>query len=197
MLFDILKAKANIWTDDLLNDLWRKKKETEPKPEPEPEIEIVSWTDGTSAQIKEMLNAEKAGKINTSDYWNVGDKRVINLSAISAYSVGGVEIIAAQSAQTIELALAHKGLYKDANNQSVSWIVTFVDCLSQKGKMNGTNTNNGSWNDSDIRTYLNDYVFSAMSEDDQTLFTQFKTITANPYNGTILETAIDNLFHAC
>lgn len=156
-------------------------------------IDIVSWADGTSAQIKAMLDAEKAGQINTADYWNVGDKRAFQLSAISAFSKDGVEIIAAQPAQTLEIALAHKGLYTDANNQTVRWVIAFVDCLAMQGKMNGTNTNSGSWDGSAISEYLNDYVFPAMSADDRALFTQFKTITADPYNGTTLETSVDNL----
>lgn len=194
MLFNILKAKKNIITNDLFSDLWKKKNSQQPQPEPQPQpIEIVSWSEGTSAQIKAMLDAEKAGQIDTSEYWNVGDKRTFHLSAIAAYSVGGVEIIGAQSAQDVEIALAHKGLYKDSNNDTVSWVVSFVDCLNQQGKMNSTNTNSGSWEDSAIRTYLNDYVFEAMSEDDQAIFKQFKTITAEPYNGTTLETSIDYL----
>lgn len=159
----------------------------------QPSVEIVSWSQGTSEQIKSMLNAEKAGQINTADHWNVGDKRTFHLSAISAYSVGGIEIIAAQPAQDIEIALAHKGLYVDVNNKTVCWVVSFVDCLNQQGKMNATNTNSGSWEDCDIRTYLNDYVFQAMSAEDKAIFTQFKTITANPYNGTVLETSNDYL----
>ena len=193
MLFDILKAKSNMLTDDLFSDLWKKKKGGSPDPEPEPEVDIVSWADGTSAQIKAMLNAEKAGQINTADHWNVGDKRIFQLSAIAAYSVGGVEIIAAQPAQEIEIALAHKGLYKDTDNNTVSWIVSFVNCLAMQGKMNGTNTNSGSWEDADIREYLNDYVFPAMSAEDRAIFTQFNTITADPYNGTVLETSNDYL----
>lgn len=195
MLFDILKAKSNILTDDLFSDLWKKKKggSPEPEPDPEPEVDIVSWADGTSAQIKAMLDAEKAGKINTADHWNVGDKRSFQLSAIPAYSVDGVEIIAAQSAQEIEIALSHKGLYKDTDNNTVSWVVSFVNCLGAQGKMNSTNTNSGSWEGADIRTYLNDYVFQAMSADDRAIFTQFKTITADPYNGTVLETSNDYL----
>lgn len=156
-------------------------------------VEIVSWTNGTSSQIKAMLDAEKAGQIDTSDYWKVGDKRLFQLSPISAYTKNGVEIIPAQSAQTIEIALAHKGLYKDVNDKTCSWVVSFVNCLSQQGKMNGTNTNSGSWKDADVRTYLNDYVFPAMTEEDKALFMQFKTITANPYNGTVLETTNDYL----
>lgn len=163
------------------------------KPHGSHPVEIVSWSNGTAAQIKAMLDAEKAGQINTADYWNVGDKRTFHLSAISAYSVNGVEIIAAQPAQDVEIALAHKGLYKDANNNTVRWVITFVDCLAQKGKMNGTNTNSGSWNDAAIRTYINNYVFPAMSAEDKAIFTQFKTVTANPYNGTSLETSVDYL----
>ena len=149
MLFDIFKAKSNILTDELFSDLWKKKKgvspEPDPDPEPEPEVDIVSWADGTSAQIKAMLDAEKAGRINTADHWNVGDKRSFQLSAIPAYSVNGVEIIAAQSAQEIEIALAHRNLYKDTNDQTVSWVAAFVDCLAEQGKMNSTNTNSGTW----------------------------------------------------
>lgn len=156
-------------------------------------VEIVSWSTGTVAQLKAMLDAEKAGQMNTSDYWNVGDKRSFQLSAIPAYSKNGVEIIAAQSAQTVEIALAHKGLYVSTNNQTVCWVVSFVNCLAIQGKMNGTATNSGSWDDSAVREYLNDYIFPAMSVDDQTLFTQFKTIAANPYNGTTLETSLDYL----
>lgn len=197
MLFDILKVKSNFITEDLFIDLWRKKKgagpEPGPGPEPEPEVEIVSWVDGTTAQIKAMLDAEKAGKINTADYWNVGDKRTFHLSAISAFSKNGVEIIAAQPEEDVEIALAHKGLYKDVSDNTVRWIVSFVDCLNNQGKMNGTGTNSGSWDGAAIREYLNDYVFPAMTAADQALFTQFKTITANPYNGTVLETSIDYL----
>lgn len=187
MLFDILKAKSNIITDNLFCDLWMNHSGGETP------IETVSWADGTAAQIKAMLNAEKAGKLDTSDYWSVGDKRTFHLSAIPAFTDNGVEIIAAQSAQDIELALAHKGLYIAADNKTVCWVVSFVDCLAKQGKMNGTNTNSGSWNDSAIRTYLNDYVFPAMSQDDRAIFTQFKTITAEPYNGTTLETSLDYL----
>lgn len=194
MLVNKLKAISNILTDDLFSDLWKKNRQKQPQPEPQPQpVEIVSWSQGTSAQIKAMLDAEKAGQIDTSEYWNVGDKRTFHLSAIAAYSVGGFEIIGAQSEQDVEIALAHKGLYKDSNNDTVSWVVSFVDCLNKQGKMNSTNTNSGSWEDSAIRAYLNDYVFEAMSEDDQAIFKQFKTITAEPYNGTTLETSIDCL----
>ena len=189
MLFDVLKAKSGLMTDDLFSDLWNRGK-TESADE---DVDIVAWSDGTAAQIKAMLKAERNGQIDTSDYWKVGDKRTFHLSAMPAFSKNGVEIIAAQSAQDVEIALAHKGLYKDTNNNTVCWVVSFVDCLAQQGKMNGTNTNSGSWDDTAIREYLNDYVFPAMSTYDQTIFTEFKTVTANPYNGTVLETSNDYL----
>ena len=193
MLFEILKTKSGILNPDLFTDVWKASGGKKPSPEPEPEVEIVSWADGTAAQIKAMLDAEKSGQIDTADHWSVGDKRTFHLSAIPAYSKGGVEIIGAQSAQDVEIALAHKGLYKDANNDTVCWVVSFVDCLAQQGKINATNTNSGSWDDSDIREYLNNYVYQAMSEDDKAIFRQFKTITAEPYNGATLETSIDFL----
>lgn len=197
MLFDILKAKSNIITNDLFSDLWKKNRSEDSDSGDDSgddtDVDIVSWADGTAAQIKAMLDAEKAGKINTADSWSVGDKRTFHLSAIPAFTKNGVEIIGAQAAQDVEIALAHKGLYTAANNQTVCWVVAFVDCLAQQGMMNGTNTNSGSWNGAAIREYLNDYVFQAMSAEDRAIFTQFKTVTANPYNGTVLETSLDYL----
>lgn len=156
-------------------------------------IEIVSWSSGTIEQIKAMVTAEKAGKINTANYWNVGDKRAFHLAPISAFTKNGVEIVAAQPSQTLEIALAHKGLYNDSSDNVVSWIVSFANCLAIQGKMNGTNTNAGSWDDSNMREYINDYVFPAMSTDDRALFTQFKTVTAKTYNGSEVETSLDYL----
>lgn len=46
-------------------------------------VKIVTWADGTYDEISAMLDAHYAGNIDISDYWNVGDERIIDMSFIS------------------------------------------------------------------------------------------------------------------
>lgn len=54
--------------------------------EPE-DLKIVTFADGTDAEIAKMIEAHYAGKINIGDYWAVGDKRTIHHNAMAATSV--------------------------------------------------------------------------------------------------------------
>lgn len=46
-------------------------------------LEIVTFADGTDAQIKAMLDAHYNGEIDIADYWTVGNTRKISLNAIT------------------------------------------------------------------------------------------------------------------
>lgn len=52
-------------------------------------VKIVSWADGTYDEIAAMLDAHYAGRIDISDYWNVGDERIIPISSVSSSSSVG------------------------------------------------------------------------------------------------------------
>ena len=47
------------------------------------EIKIVSFASATSTELAEMLNAHYNGDIDISDYWSIGDSRIISLSEMS------------------------------------------------------------------------------------------------------------------
>lgn len=158
------------------------------KPDP---YENITWADGTDAQIAEMVAAADAGKINLSDYWSVGDTRTVQLSAMSATGVDE-----SHNAQTVELVLMHAGGY-DLNSavasgrSKCSFIVGMKNCLATGGYMNSSETNSGSWDGSARRTWCNNVFKAAMPSTLLPIFKQFKTITAESYNGMTLKTSVD------
>ena len=151
----------------------------------------ISWANGTDAQIAEMVAAADAGVINLSDYWSVGDTRTVQLSAMSATGVDE-----SHNAQTVELVLMHAGGY-DLNSAvasgrtKCSFVVGMKDCLVNSGYMNSSDTNSGSWDGSARRTWCNNVFKAAMPSSLLPIFKQFKTITAETYNGSTLKTSVD------
>jgi len=67
-------------------------------------MNIPSWADATDAQIEQLLQMHYNGDINLHDYWNVGDKRTVHMSAIEATSD-----FPAINEQDITITLANKG----------------------------------------------------------------------------------------
>lgn len=154
-------------------------------------FKLVSWADGSAANIVKMVAAADAGTITLSDYWAVGDTRRITLSAMDATGVGE-----SHKEQQVDLVLLHAGDYKlnsavSSGRTTCSFVVGLKDCLAEAGYMNSSNTTSGSWNGSLRRAWCNSVFKNAMPSDLVGIFKQFKTITANPYNGTTLETTVD------
>lgn len=154
-------------------------------------VKIVDWADGTDAEICNMVAAADQGKINLADYWSVGDTRTVQLSAMAATGVGE-----SHAAQTVELVIMHSGGYDlntavTSGRNKCSFVVGMKDCLAAGGYMNSTDTNIGSWNGSSRRTWCNNVFKNAMPSSLLPIFKQFKTITAETYNGTALKTSVD------
>lgn len=154
-------------------------------------LDIVSWADGTDAQIVAMVAAADRGEINLSDYWAVGDTRTVHLSAMAATGVGE-----SHAEQDVELVLMHAGEYKlnsavESGRDTCSFVVGMKDCLNETGYMNSTDTNSGSWEGSARRTWCNSVFKGAIPSSLLPIFKQFNTITAETYNGTTLKTSVD------
>lgn len=158
------------------------------KPDP---YENITWADGTYEEICSMVEAADRGDINLVDYWNVGDSRQVQLSFMPATGVGEYH-----NAQTVELVLMHAGGY-DLNEAVISgrsqcsFVVGMKDGLNNNGYMNSSNTNNGSWDGCARRTWCNNVFKNAIPSSLLPIFKQFKTITAETYNGTTLKTSVD------
>ena len=147
---------------------------------------FVTWAGGTDEEIVKMVKLADAGLINLSDYWAVGDTRTVHLSAMSATGVGE-----SHAEQDVELVLMHEGGYELADGSTCNFVVGQKDLLAEKGYMNATDTNSGSWEESARRTWCNSVYKNAIPNTLQPIFKQFKTITAETYNGTTLKTSLD------
>lgn len=141
---------------------------------------IVSWANGTDAQIVSMVNSADNGEINLSNYWAVGDIRTITLT----------------NNEQVDLVIMHAGLY-DLNTPvasgrtKCSFIVGLKDSLASTRSMNSSNTNSGSWNGCAMRTWINNDFKALIPTSLLPIFKQFKTITAQTYNGSTNQTSID------
>ena len=154
-------------------------------------VKTVTWANGTDEEIVAMVEAADQGVINLSDYWAVGDIRTVQLSAMSATGVGE-----SHAAQQVDLVLMHAGGY-DLNaavasgRTKCSFVVGLKDSLTEAGYMNSSDTNSGSWNGSARRTWCNNVFRNAIPSTLRAIFKQFKTVTAQTYNGSTNQTSVD------
>ena len=149
-------------------------------------LKIVTWAGGTDEEIVAMVEAADKGEINLADYWAVGDTRTVRLSAMSATGVGE-----SHAAQQVDLVLMHAGGYELADGSTCNFVVGQKDSLAERGYMNSMDTNSGSWGGSARRAWCNSTYKNAIPEALLPIFKQFKTITAETYNGTTLKTSLD------
>ena len=157
----------------------------------ETSVKIVTWASGTDEEIAAMVEAADAGTINLADYWAVGDTRTVQLSAMSATGVGE-----SHAAQQVDLVLMHAGGYTlntavASGRTKCSFVVGLKDSLAEAGYMNSSNTNSGSWNGSARRTWCNNVFRNAIPSTLRAIFKQFKTVTAQTYNGSTNQESVD------
>lgn len=151
--------------------------------------EIVTWKDGTDAQIVRMVQLADKGVIKLSDYWSIGDERTVSLSAMAATGVG--ETHAAQDVIFVLMDTGEQSGYKDNINKAVNFVVGLKDCLNETGYMNDTNTNSGSWHYSKRRTWCRNIFYQAVPSTLRPIFKTFKTVTASENNSDTLKTSLD------
>ena len=142
-------------------------------------IKIVSWADGTDAQIVAMVQAADEGKIDLSNFWSVGDERDFALSAMSGYTQAGdfkAGATETHAAQTVTMVLMNEGY---AGNKNVHFVVGMKDCLNELGNMNdqenSTHTNVGGWNICARRGWCNSIFYNAIASAIRSIFKSFKT----------------------
>ena len=139
---------------------------------------IVTWADGTDAEIVAMVNAADDGMINLADYWSVGDERQVTLSAMEATGVGESHV-----EQTVTFVLMNAGGKTLVNatpsgRSECSFIVGMKNGLAEKGYMNSSDTSYGGWDECARRTWCNDVFRNAIPSTLQEIFKQHHNITA-------------------
>lgn len=158
---------------------------------------IPSWQGG---DIQNIIAKADRGEINLADYWNIGDRRKVSLSAMSATGVGE-----SHRAQDVYFVLV------DANNSNYEYVTptsgrtycNFVvqqeNCLSstdsgstkdsEKGYLHN-DYNKYTWNSCKRRTWCNNVYYNSLPSYIQNVLKQVKVKTATSYNtSTITETS--------
>lgn len=105
-------------------------------------FKIVSWADGTDEEIAAMLDAHYKNEINISDYWSVGDERVMHLSAMDVDWEVGVnkkgEKQPALDTTVVILDFEHDDLVTPINNHNKTAIsVQMKSALNYSGIIDG------------------------------------------------------------
>lgn len=142
-------------------------------------IPNVSWADGTDEEIVEMVAAADEGLIDLTDYWNVGDERVVHLSAMQA--VGVDESHVEQDVVLVLMNVGGKTLNTptESGRTECSFIVGQKDCLMTRGRLNSSATNVGGWEADSRHTWCNEVYYNAIPSTLLPIFKQAKNKTAN------------------
>lgn len=135
---------------------------------PEPYIP-PTWSDGTDEEITTALQKHYAGEIDLTQYWSVGDERVVNLSAMAATGVGESHV-----AQSVTLVLSNiGGKYLADGVTECAFQVDQKDSLKETGYMNSSRTNAGGWKSSERRTWCNSVYKNAVPSTLRSIFKEF------------------------
>ncbi len=127
-------------------------KQCDPVP-PSPSVEIVSFSDGTDAEVQAMIRAAHQGLINLEDHWAVGDTRTIILND-KTYS-GNAGNMTTNNEQ-VELVLVEKLSDSPSYGKENGFIIQTKNCLKTTMKFNSGSSNAGSFGGSNICEFLND-----------------------------------------
>ncbi len=171
-------------------------------------LQIVTFSAGTDEEIVAMIEAHYNNKIDIKDYWAVGDKRKINLSAMSATGVGE-----SHRAQTVEFAIAdfeHDELTTAINKHIKAAItLTQVNCLmdaeceagtkygtsnTENGYMNSSDRNSGGWVKSSRRTWCNSIYYNALPSEIAEIIKEVNKKTSEGNGTSTISTTVDKVF---
>lgn len=175
--------------------------------EPE-DLKIVTFADGTDAEIAKMIEAHYAGKINISDYWAVGDKRTIHHNAMDATGVS--ESHKANDYAYVIIGIEHDDLVTAINGKTKAAITiqtermlyldtvteynSSYDTLHECGYINSSNTNSGGWEECARRTWCNNVYKKCLPTYIQNMMKQVKKLTSVGSQSSTIKTSNDYAF---
>ena len=175
--------------------------------EPE-DFKIVTFADGTDAEITKMIKAHYAGKINIGDYWAVGDKRTIHHNAMSATGVS--ESHKANDYAYVIIGIEHDDLVTPINGKTKAAITiqtermlyldtttkynSSYDTSHECGYMNSSRTNDGGWQDCERRIWCNEVYKKCLPTYIQNMMKQVKKKTSGGSQSKIITISNDYAF---
>lgn len=175
--------------------------------EPE-DLKIVTFADGTDAEITKMIEAHYAGKINIGDYWAVGDKRTIHHNAMDATGVS--ESHKANDYVYVIIGIEHDDLVATINGKTKAAItiqterMLYLDTtteynnsyntLHECGYMNSSSINSGGWEGCARCTWCNNVYKKCLPTYIQNMMKQVKKKTSRGKQSKIITISNDYAF---
>lgn len=172
------------------------------------ELKIVTFADGTDAEIARMIKAHYAGKINIGDYWAVGDKRVIHHNAMPATGVS--ESHKANDYAYVIIGIEHDDLVTAVNGKTKAAITiqterllyldttteynNSLDASHECGYMNSSDMNSGGWEGCERRTWCNNVYKKCLPAYVQSMMKQVKKLTSVGGQSSTIKTSNDYAF---
>ena len=176
--------------------------------EPEEDLKIVTFADGTDAEIAKMIEAHYAGKINIGDYWAVGDKRTIHHNAMPATGVS--ESHKANDYAYVIIGIEHDDLVTAINGKTKAAITiqtermlyldttteynTSYNASHECGYINGSSTNSGGWESCARRTWCNNVYKKCLPAYIQNMVKQVKKLTSVGSRSNTIKVSNDYVF---
>ena len=176
--------------------------------EPKEDLKIVAFADGTDAEIEKMIEAHYAGKINISDYWAVGDKRIIHHNAMDATGVS--ESHRANDYAYVIIGIEHDDLVTAINGKTKAAITiqtermlyldttteynTSYNASHECGYINGSSTNSGGWEGCARRTWCNNVYKKCLPTYIQNMMKQVKKLASVGSRSSTIKVSNDYAF---
>lgn len=172
------------------------------------ELKIVTFADGTDAEIARMIKAHYAGKINIGEYWAVGDKRTIHHNAMDATGVS--ESHKANDYAYVIIGIEHDDLVTAINGKAKAAITiqterllyldttteynNFLNASHECGYMNSSDMNSGGWEGCERRTWCNNVYKKCLPAYVQSMMKQVKKLTSVGGRSSTIKTSNDYAF---
>lgn len=172
------------------------------------ELKIVTFADGTDAEIARMIKAHYAGKINIGEYWAVGDKRTIHHNAMDATGVS--ESHKANDYAYVIIGIEHDDLVTAINGKAKAAITiqterllyldttteynNSLDASHECGYMNSSDMNSGGWEGCERRTWCNNVYKKCLPAYVQSMIKQVKKLTSVGGQSSTIKTSNDYAF---
>lgn len=151
-------------------------------------IQMATFAYATDAQIAAILDAAAAGTIDLQRDagWKVGDQRVIS---VAAFTAGGN---VAEPAQNVAIVITSFEEYMGCDNVMQ---FDFACALSGKVRMNATNTTEGGYGASEMKTVTLPALVEALPDWLKTRLKTFSVLAGSggaPASSQTIETVTDN-----
>lgn len=141
---------------------------------------VVTFANGTDDEIKKMIGAYYADKLDIKDYWSIGDTRSMKMSespsAASMYSS-----YAEKTTTFVIIGFDHDDLVTPINGHTKAAITlwnTYED-PAYIGRMNTSDITNGAWKSTLLRVFLNGTYKNLLPSSLSSILKRVSKVTVN------------------